>query len=262
MRSPTHAANAFARLTALFLAFLVPALAHAEGRIHVGAPVALGNGYARVVVAADTAGQPTSVSVLLDDSALEGLPDGNGSAHPVWEYVLPMPADAPATGYDHVGLDWNPAGHIPEGIYSLPHFDVHFYLVDQTARDRITFVGEAAASALQPPEPGLLPEGYVVAPGSEIARMGIHAVNTHSHEFHGRPFDHTFIYGYHEGRLVFVEPMVTVDHLRRRTDITMPIATPERYGVAGYYPTRYRIGFDAVNRRHHIALLGLRPEGF
>jgi hypothetical protein len=27
-----------------------------------------------------------------------------------------------------VGLNWNPHGHIPPGVYDLPHFDFHFYI--------------------------------------------------------------------------------------------------------------------------------------
>lgn len=259
MALPTRLSPGLAMLLALMIC--APALSESDTggpRIHEGATVAVGNGQAWVMVAANAAGQPTSVSVVLDDAALEGLPPADPD-QPVHEYILPMPEDAPATGYNHVGLDWNPAGHIPDGIYTLPHFDVHFYLVDAATRSRISFVGEAAETAMQAPDASLLPEGYMLAPNSGVEGMGAHAVNTGSHEFHGKAFDHTFIYGYHAGEMIFVEPMVTLKHLLRRTDVTMPVATPARYSRPGYYPTRYRVGFDAATGRHQVALLGLRP---
>lgn len=89
-----------------------------EPTIHSGKPVPVGNGVARVLVVADAAGAPTSVAVVLTAAALEGLQEA-GAAHADPEYILPMPSSAPPTGYDHVGLDWHPAGHIPAGIYSL-----------------------------------------------------------------------------------------------------------------------------------------------
>ncbi|MFC6670373.1 hypothetical protein [Marinobacterium aestuariivivens] len=38
----------------------------------------------------------------------------------VQEFELSLPAEAAATGYDHVTVDWNPHGHIPEGFTTGP----------------------------------------------------------------------------------------------------------------------------------------------
>ena len=43
--------------------------------------------------------------------------------------TLALPTEAPNTGFDHVMLDWNPAGHEPAHVYTLPHFDFHFYSI-------------------------------------------------------------------------------------------------------------------------------------
>lgn len=228
-------------------------------RVFAGDAVAVGNGFARVIVATHATGAPASVSVVLTGAALEGLPPA-GHGHKAHEYVLPMPAEGPATGYDHVGLDWNPAGHIPEGVYSLPHFDVHFYMVDRDERQRITFHGSDRERAIAQPDAGLIPAGYVVPPDTAVERMGLHGFDPAGAEFHGAAFTHTFLYGYHAGRLVFVEPMVSLAYLQARGDVTVPVRTPAEYTFAGYYPTRYRIGFDAERNEYRVALLGLRPH--
>ena len=35
--------------------------------------------------------------------------------------------------FQFVQFDWNPKGHEPEGVYTLPHFDFHFYTVSDAA---------------------------------------------------------------------------------------------------------------------------------
>lgn len=169
-----------------------------------------------------------------------------------------MPTEGPDTGYDHVSLDWNPTGHIPKGVYSLPHFDVHYYLVDQGERQAISFRGDVRERALAPPDPRVVPAGYVVPPDTGVERMGLHGVDPSGPEFNGRPFTHTFLYGYHAGRLVFVEPMVTLAYLQERGDVTVPVKTPAAYMYDGHYPTGYRVGYDAERDEYRVALLGLR----
>lgn len=249
----------FGLVSAVMLGLAASAATQAsEPTIHAGKPVPVGNGVARVLVAADSTGAPTSVSVVLTAAALEGLP-GAGAGHADSEYILPMPSGAPQTGYDHVGLNWNPAGHIPTGIYSVPHFDVHFYLVTRAERDAVTFQGTAATASLTPPDSALVPEGYVIPPDSAVEGMGHHGVDTKSHEFHGEPFDHTFLYGYYGRRLIFVEPMVTLEFLKKKPDVTVPVRTPRSYSIAAHYPTQYRIGFDPGRDEYTISILALKP---
>ena len=120
--------------------------------IHLGPSVKVGDGTARTMVVENAAGMPTSIAVVLSEKALQGLPSEHGKDHEAVIYELPMPQGGPRTGYDHATLDWNPAGHMPEGVYSLPHFDVHFYMIDRTTRDAITFKGQNAVEAARAPD--------------------------------------------------------------------------------------------------------------
>jgi hypothetical protein len=194
--------------------------------------------------------------VLLDAAALKGLPAATPTQHE-WDYLLPMPKDAPWTGIDHVYLNWNPQGHDPQGIYTAPHFDVHFYSIPSAAREAITFKG-ADKSGLAQPAAALLPKGFVVPPDTAVEKMGVHGLDPKGPEFRGRPFSHTFIYGYHKGALVFVEPMVTKAFLESKPDVTTRIAVPAAYSLPGYYPTRYRVAYDSGRDQYVIMIAGLR----
>lgn len=244
--------------TIFALAFLsiAGATLAAEPSVYTGTPVAVGNGTARVVVTINGMEEPESVSVVLTRDALQGLPQIQGEQM-VWEYSLPMPDTGPRTGYDHVMLDWNPAGHIPEGVYNVPHFDVHFYLISNGEREAITFHGESRELALTAPAPQLVPVGYVVPPDTAVDRMGMHGLDPAGHEFHGQPFSHNFIYGYYKGELVFVEPMVSLVFLESLPEMTSPVKQPQRYSYPAWYPATYRIGFDADKGEYTIALQNL-----
>ena len=94
------------------------------------------------------------------ESALEGLPEGM-----VVEYTLALPEEAASTAYNHIGIDWNPRGHEPKGIYDKPHFDFHFYMISSEERDKITASGEDCKNLSKKPASGYIPEGYVPTPG-------------------------------------------------------------------------------------------------
>lgn len=240
---------------------LVAGMANAAGTpaIHMGPAVKVGQGTARTMVVEGKAGEPASVAVVISEKALEGLPAGHGGGHDSFISELPMPAKGPKTGYDHATLDWNPTGHAPAGIYTPPHFDVHFYMIDRPTRDAITFKGDAAAQAAKAPAADLVPAGYVVPPDTAVEKMGLHGVNPTAPEFKGKPFTATFIYGYHKGENVFVEPMVTKAFLESRPDITLPVRAPKAYSRPGWYPSRYRVAYDAKAKSYVVAMTGLKP---
>lgn len=249
--------NDLRALVALLGLFAFALAQAAEPRIFAGDRVAVGHGHARVIVATNGAGEPTSVGVAFDRRVLDGLPTATATQME-WEYVLPMPVGAPASGYDHVALDWNPVGHPPQGVYTVPHFDVHFYTIGAAERQAVSFRGSDAVAHRVSPDATLVPKGFVIPPDTAVEHMGLHGVNPNGPEFHGKPFTHTFIYGYDSGRLIFVEPMVSVAFLKTLSDVTMPVAVPAAYSTPGYYPTRYRIGFDPARGEYRVALTKLK----
>jgi hypothetical protein len=101
-------------------------------------------------------GVPKAIGLVFDASTLDGLPyeppndgrwcyDSNGDGTEDrttecsggYENALHLgnafrrTVDSPFT---YVLVNWNPMGHMPPGVYDLPHFDVHFYLNDNSER--------------------------------------------------------------------------------------------------------------------------------
>lgn len=217
----------------------------------------LGNGTVRSWVALDKDGKPTAIGVTITKDALNGLPQSFTPGVSGIEFLLPLPQKAAVTGFDHIGLNWNPKGHDPEGVYKVPHFDYHFYLISPSDRERITTRGEDLERVRKPMPPEFVPEGYILAPGSEERGMGLHWIEPNSHEFHGQAFTHTFIYGSYNGQMIFAEPMITKAFLETRPDIAVPIKQPAKYQKPGYYPTRYSIKYAPETGEYIVALEGL-----
>ena len=212
---------------------------------------------AYTVVRTDRAGKILSIGVAMSSGALAGLPRATGAISMV-PHLLPMPSHGPRTVIDHVELDWEPLGHPPPHIYDVPHFDFHFYLVSRAAVAKVHFKSAAdSALADQRPPAALLPAGYIMPPGTAVSGMGVHAVDAAGPEFHGQPFSSTFIYGYYDRRLTFLEPMVSLAYLRSKPRFSAPVTRPAAYSIAGDYPSAYSVTYDATHRRYVVTLEAL-----
>ncbi|GAB4372962.1 MAG: DUF5602 domain-containing protein [Elainellaceae cyanobacterium] len=212
----------------------------------------LGDGTVRSYAVLDEQNHLQEVGVILTETALSGLPNQRA------EYVLPLPPQAEASAFTHIGLDWRSDGHDPSPIYGSPHFDVHFYTIAPEVRESITAVGADLEKAYATPEPDLIPTGYVLAPDSAEPRMGAHWVNPTAEEFQGTPhgFTHSMIYGYYNGEMAFIEPMVSLEFLKSQQAFEGPFSVPNRYSREGSYPTAYRITYNESTKEHAVALTG------
>lgn len=223
----------------------------------LGEPRPVGQGTARSFITFDDRGQPTAIGVSLSAGALSGLPTEAPAGPPGFEYVLPLPKEAAVAGYTHVTLDWNPQGHPPPGVYTVPHFDFHFYLITPEERARITATGQDLEKTRRKPAPEFVPAGYILPPGTEVPRMGAHMINPAADEFQKKPLTKTFIYGSYDGRLIFLEPMVTKTFLDSKPNVTESIGLPQVYPQPGYYPTRYSVKYDPASGELRVSLEGL-----
>ena len=172
--------------------------------------------------------------------------------------MLPLPAEVSVPPFRHVVLNWNPKGHIPPHVYDVPHFDFHFYILTPEERAKVSIAGAGMALVQQKPPERYLPPGYIAAPGGEESGMGAHWVDLASHEFHGNPFTHAFIYGTYAGRIAFLEPMVANTFLEKKQNVDLPIAQPPAVQVKGYYPTRYFVRYDPARKEYQVGMDGMR----
>lgn len=228
------------------------------GQTILGDVAPFGDGTARSWVQVDAEGKPTAVGVTLTEAALNGLP-ADVTPGLIWmaEYILAFPSEVSMLPFNHIGVNWNPRGHIPAGVYNTPHFDFHFYTISPEERIHITARGEDLEKCRRAPTTGHVPEGYIFAPESEEPGMGGHWIDPLSHEFHGETFTSTFIYGTYDGKVIFYEPMITKAFLESKPDVTMPVKAPQGFAQAGYYPTSYSIRYDAQRKEYTVALEGM-----
>lgn len=230
--------------------------------VYEGKAVAMGNGTAKTVVRTNAAGKPASIAVVFTESALEGLPAGAAAAGgppPDFPYLLSMPERGPRTVVDHVVVNWNPSGHPPAKTYDVPHFDFHFYLVRSAEREKVHFSHDSESGhPSQQPSAELLAPGYVIPPGTAVPKMGVHAINPKAPEFNGQPFTATFIYGFHDKRQTFLEPMVTLAYLKTKPTFSAPVERPAKFVKPGAYPSSYSVRYDAATRSYELSLDGLR----
>lgn len=230
---------------------------NAKDKTVVGETKPLGKGQVRSWINLDKDGKPTAIGLTFSEEALKTVPQEPPPGAEGTEVSLALPAQAAATAFKHIGLNWNPRGHEPEKIYDVAHFDFHFYMITEEERAGFTAKGDDLLRMKREPAAEFIPEGYIHAPNSEFARMGSHWVNPLSRELQGQRFTTTFIYGSYDGRLIFAEPMITRDFLETKTNVTELIKLPAKYARNAYYPTKYSVRYDPVTKEYTVALEGM-----
>jgi hypothetical protein len=205
-----------------------------------GPPVGMGNGTATGYVTLDKHGTPLAVGAELAAGALAGLP-----AVPGKEYVLALPNEASITSVDHIVINWQPHGHPPAHIYTVPHLDVHLYKITETERAKISpndpqWLSKVAAR----PPADEIPANYVADPNG-IPHMGRHWADSTATQYHGHAFTSTFIYGTYDASFIFYEPMVTIADLDNAPNLHAKIGVAAHYASPGYYPSAYSVLSDA-----------------
>ena len=247
-------------------------------RTTFGPPADVGDGVIRTFVTSAQSGKPLSVGVRFTAEVLSGLPTATTDG--TWEIpdgktpccghetILAFPEGGKTIPFRWFMLNWNPDGHPPPDVYSVPHFDFHFYLMPRAKRDEIEngYCPEASTAVTcetlergteplplrqRPPEYESL---SAVEPG-----MGNHLMDRTAPEFNGEPFTHTFLWGTFDGELIFFEPMVTRSFLRDLcTEIRVPIELPSAFPEPGWYPTEYALRYFGDRETYSVSLESFR----
>jgi hypothetical protein len=244
----------------------------------------LGGGFIQTYVQIRTDGSPVAVGVEFTEAMLSDLPtEPTQDGQTCWDVneddqieleqecvgghsrALFFPKEVSETPFQWVLMNWNAEGHPPPGIYSVPHFDFHFYIQDFVERNliapgpcpRLEFGltnCEAFRKAIKDVPPQFMPEGYINVQVIE-ARMGNHLIDPASPEFApGGKFTHTFIYGSYDGHITFYEPMITVEFFRSHPEVCTPLSSSRAYEISGFYPTQYCIRYREGRRDFTVSL--------
>lgn len=243
--------------------------AQSNSQVRYGAPSALGSGTVRTYLIADKSGKPAELGVAISDGAMATVPDLSDKP-PMEAFLtrdLQFPQGAPAP-FKLMGFFWRPLGHPPVHIYTVPHFEFHFYMIDAATRNAIlpaaddqpsemgAFIsGPFAERASRKPAAAALPATYVYSPGSAVPMMGGHWTDEQSHEFHGQPFDHTLVYGTWDGKVIFMQPMITRAFLLSKPQATYEIPAT-KVAAPGWYPSAYTVQYNAAAKEYRVGLVG------
>lgn len=88
---------------------------------------------------------------------------------------------------------------------------------------------------------------------------GVHWADPTSPELNGKKFVETLILGSYDGKMTFVEPMITLELLQNKPNLTEQIPVPTKFAKAGYYPMSYNIkqvGDDVVVSLDGLMMIG------
>jgi hypothetical protein len=237
----------FLLLSAAILAFASCDKKDDQGKdgIYKGPVTKFHNGKAWTWVQLDSQNKPQRIAISIDDAAMNSLPAATGDmGHDMGNManhlVLKFHEKASATPFLHALLDWNPAGHEPENVYTLPHFDFHFYTTPDAERAAIPPYEVDSTGFLNFPAPAYLPANYLPTPGG-VPQMGAHWVDVTSPELNGQPFSQTFLMGTFNGKVNFYEPMITKAFLDANPNFEREVGAPAKFQQSGYYPAKMRI---------------------
>jgi hypothetical protein len=249
---------------------------------HLGGQTELGKGTVSSYAELNRQGEPTAIGVVFSPGVLDGLPASGSDLHHcfdqnkdgrvdpatecihTYEHVLPLP-DAVARRKDvpfkWVLLNWNPAGHIPPGIYDVPHFDVHFYIEpianifalesgpcgpEFVRCDQFEVARQAVPSNYVPPD---FRNVDAVVPA-----MGNHLIDLTGPEFNRQPFTRSWIFGVYGGRVIFYEEMVSRAFLLTKPQSCSPIKSPKAVATSGFYPTVSCLRHDAATGETTVSM--------
>ncbi|CRK54435.1 conserved exported hypothetical protein [Rhodococcus sp. RD6.2] len=222
-------------------------------------PVGDGSGHTYVTLTDD--GTPDAVGIRLSATALDGLPHDMNA--PMQVFQLDLPPDAPPTVFDTVTVDWNPHGHEPQGVFTAPHFDMHFFMQDRAEIAAITPTRpEFAIQASTLPPGQYMPADYIPPPGppalQTVPNMGLHW--TDATEGVGTPdfvFDQILVAGSWDGAFTFLEPMMTREWMLTKQSVDETVKQPAAYAESGYYPTTYTVNYDDTTDEYVVELGGM-----
>jgi hypothetical protein len=200
------------------------------------AEAALHNGKVWTSAKVDKDGKPLSISIVLNDAAMNSVPLGQPSDHmsPANNLLIPISENS-GTPFKFAMVNWNSSGHEPDHVYTLPHFDFHFYTSSQG--DVMNYMDETKLNA--EPAAGYVPANHISGPG--VPMMGRHYIDATSPELQGATFTQTFLFGSYDSKVVFWEPMITRDFLKNTNQFERAVPQPAKFQQSGYYPTKMKI---------------------
>jgi hypothetical protein len=230
-----------------FTAGLVVGPVLAGAAMDMSAPVPWTDSGAKPYVTRDAKNAIVAIGLTIPAAAVKGTPAKRSEA--------PFPMTG-AGLVQSANLQWHPTGHEPDHVYTLPHFDVHFYTITEKVRGGI--VPSSPLGKVMPAK-AILPPGGILAPGY-VPGMGMHDILGSAPEFNKGKFTVSPIIGYWNGELAFFEVMFTKAWILKNQDKTGAYPQPASVHQHGLYPTRYSVHYDKATDAYQVSVTNFRQR--
>jgi hypothetical protein len=219
---------------------------------YYGPSIQMGGGTVRSYITIGNDGNPQSMGLRMTENAMTNLPADTSNMMALMTTVA-LPDQAKNYGYNHIEIDWHPYGHDPQ-MYEVPHFDFHFYLIDTSTQRAIVPGPDTVSVPAQ-----YIPQDYFSGVMA-VPNMGVHWLDSRAPELNGQPFTDTFIYGFYHGKLIFLEPMITLQTITSKKEVDINIKQPQAFQQPGYYPTLHKLYYDSSTKEYVVAMEGLQKH--
>lgn len=211
----------------------------------------LGDGLIRSFVTLDDSEQPLEIGAKFRQQALSNLP----SERPAYIYELSLPQEASTTAIKGLAMAWVTQGHMPEEIFGIPHFHFEFTLLSQQERQQITGTGDDEDRAYKLPPPEFTPQDYRPLDRTSFQPgLGLLMVDTTAPFFQGEALTAAPFYHSYNGQIVNDELMIAKSFLETKPNISGVLKLPAAYPKSAYYPTEYRVSYDATTQEYTVSL--------
>ncbi|HAD15208.1 MAG TPA: hypothetical protein DCF33_22510 [Saprospirales bacterium] len=208
-----------------------------------------GMGKAHTYITNDRDGNPVEIGIILDKAAFDNFTELSGDD----ELSIDFPEEAGKTPFKHQYIGFAAHGHEPVGIYDVPHFDLHYYTSSQAERMGISPFDTIQAANM--PGPDYFPAAYF--PTGLVPQMGVHWIDGTAPELAGASFTETFIWGSFNGKVTFLEPMITKKFIEENHSFETTLKQPSKYDQPGkYYPTKHGFDHDDEKGEYRFYLSG------
>ncbi len=141
------------------------------------------------------------------------------------------------TFFNHFSIKWNANGRQPPR-YAVPLYDFTFFGISQDAVAQIGAVDPKA------PDANRVPAGYTY-PGvdASVPKLGTRVVPDTELDPGAPAFDKAMAIGFHDGSLVFLEPMTSQDWLKTGEGVEWSVPKPAFLGRNTRYPRQVNIDY-------------------
>ena len=175
------------------------------------------------------------------------------------DVALP-PEIAAATGFDHLGVNWEPHGH-PPALFLTPHFDFHFYTIAPERVAQIDCADVRKPTAI--PVTYTLPDEEIPGLGTLVGlcvpNMGMHAM-LRAELDDTEPFNASMILGYYRQNFIFLEPMIAQAKLLEARSFTMEVPAVTNPGANVKWPARFEATYDESAGAYRFVFSGFPGE--